>query len=315
MSTYPAHTASPASRQPEPISPVHAGIAAVARRVLAAVAAMGGIAAGAVLLPFGVPSASAASGDLGSCLSAGQYIEPGQYLAAPALTPGGPSPYELIMQTDGNLVVYNAAYRPLWDSQTNGRPGAYAVLQSSDGNLVVYSTSGQALWSAYVPTSPGDRLCMQSDGNAVVYSPANSPLWATMTPITAVPGQTLTANPGAPGQCTWWAEHQFLDWTGTYINTLGINGTNGNALYWAYNAAHRGWATGSTPRIGSIAVFQPGVAGAGSVGHVAWVTEVYPSQNAIEISEMNFKGPGIVDNRRISPAFGVAGLQYIYANP
>jgi surface antigen len=57
------------------------------------------------------------------------------------------------------------------------------------------------------------------------------------------------------------------------------------------------------------------VAGAGSVGHVAWVTEVYPSQNAIEISEMNFKGPGIVDNRRISAAFGVAGLQYIYANP
>ena len=190
-----------------------------------------------------------------------------------------------------------------------------AIRDTEARNLVVYSPSGQALWSAYVPTSPGDRLCMQSDGNAVVYSPANSPLWATMTLITAVPGQTLTANPGAPGQCTWWAEHQFLDWTGTYINTLGINGTNGNALYWAYNAAHRGWATGSTPRIGSIAVFQPGVAGAGSVGHVAWVTEVYPSQNAIEISEMNFKGPGIVDNRRISPAFGVAGLQYIYANP
>src|SRR6202035_5670695 len=113
MSTHPPHTAGPASRQPEPVSPARAGIAAVARRVLAAAAAMGGIAAGAGLLPFGVPPASAASGHFGSCVSAGQFIEPGQYLAAPPLTPGGPSHYELIMQTDGNLVVYNTAYQAL----------------------------------------------------------------------------------------------------------------------------------------------------------------------------------------------------------
>jgi len=31
------------------------------------------------------------------------------------------------------------------------------------------------------------------------------------------------------------------------------------------------------------------------------VTQVYPSQNAIVISEMNFKGYGVVDTRRIGP--------------
>jgi surface antigen len=62
-------------------------------------------------------------------------------------------------------------------------------------------------------------------------------------------------------------------------------------------------------------MFQPGVDGAGSFGHVAWVTEVYPSQNKITITEMNFKGLGVVDTRTIAPANGVAGLQYIYVDP
>jgi surface antigen len=51
-------------------------------------------------------------------------------------------------------------------------------------------------------------------------------------------GETLGYNPTyGNGQCTDWAERQFHAWTGTYINTLGINGHSGNALDWAYNAA------------------------------------------------------------------------------
>ena len=88
-------------------------------------------------------------------------------------------------------------------------------------------------------------------------------------------------------------------------------------MYWATNASRRGWNVGSTPRIGSIAVFQPGVAGAGSVGHVAWVTQVYPARNAITVTEMDFPNPGQVDTRTISPAYGLPnnGLRYIYVNP
>jgi surface antigen len=262
----------------------------------------------ALLAAPGVASAATVPwGDRGPCLCSSRTLQPGQYL----LSQNGA--YQLVMQNDGNLVVY-AGTQPLWDSQTWNNPGAYAVLQPSDGNLVVYSTSGKALWSAYVLNAPGDELQMQNDGNLVVYSAAGSPLWATMTFLPATHGATLTVNPGGSGQCTWWAEHMFAGYTGAYINTLGIHGTTGDARYWGYNASQRGWNVGSTPRIGSIVVFQPG-SGISSVGHVAWVTQVYPATNSIVISEMNYKGLGVVDSRGISPAFGASGLQYIYVNP
>jgi surface antigen len=252
-------------------------------------------------------AATATPANLGPCLCGNtRVLVPGAYLLSPNRA------YELVMQGDGNLVLYSGLHA-LWDSQTS-TPGAYAVLQSTDGNLVVYSPAGTALWTAHVPNSPSDQLQMQNDGNLVVYNAAGAAQWATMSAIEPR-GGTLTYNPGGSGQCTWWVEQQFRAYTGAYINTLGINGTNGNALNWGYNASQRGWSVGSVPRIGSIAVFQPGVGGTGSVGHVAWVTQVYPAKNSIVISEMNVKGLGVTDTRTISPAFGVNGLQYIYTNP
>jgi hypothetical protein len=80
------------------------------------------------------------------------------------------------MQSDGNLVVYTAANRPLWASGTRG--GANRLVMQSDGNLVVYNSANRALWASCTRGS-GARLVMQSDGNAVVYSSSNRPLWHT----------------------------------------------------------------------------------------------------------------------------------------
>jgi len=112
----------------------------------------------------------------------------------------------LVMQADGNLVLYNTSNQALWSSQTNGNPGAWLALQT-DGNMVVYSSSNVALWStstvhnpdhlSYVNTTlgssgmlyPGQRidtadrrfkLILQGDGNLVLYSPTRA-LWATGT--------------------------------------------------------------------------------------------------------------------------------------
>ncbi|HEX9359453.1 MAG TPA: CHAP domain-containing protein [Streptosporangiaceae bacterium] len=214
------------------------------------------------------------------------------------------------MQGDGNLVLYTASGHALWHSRTGGNPGARTVLQGTDGNLVIYAPNNAVLWAAYTNTHPGDRLCMQSDANLVVYSSSNAALWATMTNHAAAWGQTLSYNPGAAGNCTYWAEYKFHWYTGTYyINTLATSGTTGDAKYWAINASRRGWTVGSVPRMDSIAVWT-----GGSAGHVAWVTEVWPSQNKIRVSEMNEYGWNVVDSRDISPAFGVSGLQYIYVN-
>ena len=88
----------------------------------------------------------------------------------------------LIMQSDGNLVVYDERGAPRWASNTAGRPGSSAAFQG-DGNLVVYAPTGQPLWASN--TSSGDPenvnyLCVQGDGNVVVYKWPR-PVWATNT--------------------------------------------------------------------------------------------------------------------------------------
>jgi len=111
----------------------------------------------------------------------------------------------LVMQADGNLVLYNTANQALWSSNTQGNPGARLALQT-DGNVVVYSTSNAALWATYTLHNPdhlsyvnttlntgqlypgqsintADRrfkLVLQADGNLVLYSPTKV-LWATGT--------------------------------------------------------------------------------------------------------------------------------------
>lgn len=59
----------------------------------------------------------------------------------------------LVMQEDGNLVVYTPQGVPIFATGTNGNPGAYLALQS-DGNLVVYSGAGQALWASNTYKGP-----------------------------------------------------------------------------------------------------------------------------------------------------------------
>jgi hypothetical protein len=50
-----------------------------------------------------------------------------------------------LMNADGNLVVYDEADRPCFQSGTKGHPGAFLRCQD-DGNLVVYTRDNKALW-------------------------------------------------------------------------------------------------------------------------------------------------------------------------
>jgi len=86
--------------------------------------------------------------------------------------------FDLVMQSDGNLVLYLAGW-PLWDAGTHGHPGAWMALQD-DGNLVVYSSGDVPLWSTETHGHPGAHLAVQDDGNMVIYD-GSWPLWATWT--------------------------------------------------------------------------------------------------------------------------------------
>ncbi|KWA10513.1 protease pro-enzyme activation domain-containing protein [Burkholderia territorii] len=111
----------------------------------------------------------------GGIISEGTTLKPAQVVYSASQS------HRLVMQNDGNLVLYNAASgAALWNSGTSGNAGAYAVFQT-DGNFVVYSTSGKALWfSSTSSGSHGQALVVQDDGNMVIYA-SSVPVFATAT--------------------------------------------------------------------------------------------------------------------------------------
>ena len=84
------------------------------------------------------------------------------------------------------------------------------------------------------------------------------------------------------GQCTWWALLKRPD-------IPLFPGPAGDARNWAESAkrAHPGFSVGTTAKPGAIVVFQPGQAGAGTFGHVAYVVRVKGPK--MTISEANYR--------------------------
>ena len=70
---------------------------------------------------------------------------------------------QLVVQTDGNLVLYNAAMSPVWFTRTDGRGPGFLQVQD-DGNLVLYTAAGHWTWQTYTypgytpsPSTPAQR--------------------------------------------------------------------------------------------------------------------------------------------------------------
>ncbi|MFJ6621088.1 hypothetical protein ACIQOW_26365 [Kitasatospora sp. NPDC091335] len=72
----------------------------------------------------------------------------------------------LIMQTDGNLVVYQMG-KPVWASNTNNC--GYKAVMQSDGNLVVYSANGGVCWNLGTYGHPHAKLMVNDNGTVAVY--------------------------------------------------------------------------------------------------------------------------------------------------
>ncbi len=107
-------------------------------------------------------------------LQSGNIMKPNQYILS------GDIRNVLILQKDGNLVLYGPGYKAVWNTKTNGQSISHLVMQS-DGNLVLYRTNGSVAWASYSQGNKGARLIMQKDGNLVVYNAANKAVWNTST--------------------------------------------------------------------------------------------------------------------------------------
>lgn len=86
---------------------------------------------------------------------------------------------QLILQTDGNLVLYRGSV-PLWNSNTWGRPYITRCILQSDGNLVLYDNNGTPYWDSRTSNRPGAYLILQDDANLVVYQGGGA-AWASNT--------------------------------------------------------------------------------------------------------------------------------------
>jgi hypothetical protein len=117
---------------------------------------------GAPLWNKGVDSMAAAH------IIGGQSLRVGQQLVS------SQGKYMLIMQSDGNLVLYRISdMKAIWYTKTTD--GVQAAMQT-DGNLVVYNAAGVARWNS-ASHSTGAFLLLQDDGNLVIYNNGWTPMW------------------------------------------------------------------------------------------------------------------------------------------
>lgn len=144
-------------------------------------------------------------------------------------------PTSLVMQTDGNLVLYGGHSRVLWETRTNGTGSANYLSMQDDGNLVLRNAAGKALWAAGTGPAvlwngqrlaPGGRLhvvaqrwpgltyppaslVMQTDGNLVWYGSHGQPLWSSRTRGTGSQNYAVMQSDGnfvvytASGRAVW----------------------------------------------------------------------------------------------------------------
>jgi hypothetical protein len=187
--------------------------------VKAASVAAAMFAAPAALVAVSVSSASASAGQ--ATLMPGEVLYGGQSLADGS--------YTMVMQTDGNFVLYANGNRALWQSHTYNNPGSDVVMQT-DGNLVVYSPGGQALWQSGTYNQPGDHLVVQTDGNVVIYTPSGGAPWFT---------NTVQTPPSSSGQ-------RAVAWEQAHASSQNWNNLCETAVehaYGVYGVGHGGFYT------------------------------------------------------------------------
>ncbi len=126
--------------------------------------------------------------------------------------------------------------------------------------------------------------------------------WSSQPSISQVAVSNISSNGYPVGQCTWGAK-VLAPWAGSYW---------GNGGDWTASAVAAGFATGTTPQVGTLIVWTDG-----GYGHVAYVTDV-AADGQIQVIEANYNGNQAIGNYRgwFNPlASDTPGMvSYIYPN-
>lgn len=106
-------------------------------------------------------------------LQSGQSLTSGQSITS------SDGRYRLVMQTDGNLVLYSPN-RAIWHTSTAGKPASRLTVQT-DGNMVLYGDNYMFYWATWTQNRGNVTLVVQTDGNLVLYDSQNRPVWNSRT--------------------------------------------------------------------------------------------------------------------------------------
>lgn len=90
--------------------------------------------------------------------------------------------FKLVMQDDGNLVVYRISdNKAFWSSRTS-RSCSERVCMQGDGNFVLYDCQDKATWASNTQNNPGSTIILQDNGNLVIHKAVtNQVLWSSGT--------------------------------------------------------------------------------------------------------------------------------------
>lgn len=96
------------------------------------------------------------------------WLEPNEVLLGNEAISSCNDRFTLWMQGDGNVVLYeNATGRPLWNSRTVGTVDPVLVMQT-DGNFVLYDGAGTPAWHASTHGNPGATMRVTDTGNLLI---------------------------------------------------------------------------------------------------------------------------------------------------
>jgi nucleoid-associated protein YgaU len=113
----------------------------------------------------------------------GDRLQKGEKLEVGGKLTSSNGAYEVVLQDDGNLVLY-AAETAVWSTETNGQNVVRAEVQE-DGNFVLY-TPDKPVWHSDTKGAKDVRLILQDDRNLVLYG-FDGVAWASNTKTDEAP--------------------------------------------------------------------------------------------------------------------------------
>ncbi len=127
---------------------------------------------------FKLPTSAITKARLVETPDSTNFLHPGDKLLQGQQIQSTNGLYTVVLQTDGNVVLYNQEHSPLW---ATGAMGADSFVMQTDGNLVAYQGKNP-LWASDTAGQSNAFAIIQDDGNFVVYRREGlQPLWSSET--------------------------------------------------------------------------------------------------------------------------------------